>query len=175
MPQFREWNRAVIGWAKHALGQAEEGIADVTRAVAGMRAIGSQVALGYYGGILADMLLRSGDPGRALDLAADMLDLVRRTGEEIQVPELLRVSAGALAALGRADEALAAARESVHVAERQQSLLHELRALLMLARQRRGARDLDEVLRDLYAALSEIRGGLSTRDVIEVRTTLEMV
>ncbi|HXE79920.1 MAG TPA: hypothetical protein VNK41_04160, partial [Vicinamibacterales bacterium] len=175
MPQFREWNRSVIGWARHALGQAEEGIADATHALAALRAIGSQVALGYYGGILADMLLRSGQPGRALDLADEMLDLVRRTGEDIQRPELLRIRAGALAAFGRREEAIAAARESVQVAERQQSLLHELRALLMLARLRRGTPELDDVLRDLYAALTAIKGGLSTRDVIDVRTTLELV
>jgi len=174
MPQFREWNRAVIGWAKHALGQAEEGIADVARAHAVMRAIGSMVALGYYGGLLADMLLRSGQPERALPLVDEMLDLVGRTGEAIQLPELLRIRAGALAALGRPDQAVAAAREAVHVAERQQSLLHELRALLILARLRRGTPEVDEVLRDLYGALMEVKGGLSTRDVIEVRTTLEM-
>ena len=175
MPQFREWNRSVIGWAKHALGQADEGIEDAARALAGMRAIGSQVALGYYGGLLADMLLRSGEAARALELAQEMLDLVGRTGEDIQLPELLRIKAGALAAGGRREEAVAAAREAVTIAERQQSLLHELRALLMLARLRRGTAEVDEVLRDLYGALMEIKGGLSTRDVIEVKTTLEMV
>jgi len=175
MPQFREWNRSVIAWANHALGQAEEGIAEAARALAVMRAIGSLVAQGYYGGLLADMLLRSGQPGPALDLVTEMLDVVHRTGEDIQLPELLRIRAGALAALHRKDEAVDAVREAVHIAERQQSLLHELRALRLLARLRKGEADVDEVLRDLYSALMEIKGGLSTHDVIEVRATLEMV
>ena len=77
-------------------------------------------------------------------------------------------------ALARTTEAVPVAREAVAAAERQQSVLQEIRCLLLLARLRRGTPEIDEILRDLYSALTQVQGGLSTRDVIEVRTVLEM-
>ena len=175
LPQFREWNRSMIGWAMHALGQADEGLGRATQALDTMRAIGSVVAQPYYGGLLADMLLRSSQAEAALRLADEMIALVRRTGERVQMPELMRIKAGALFALGRPGDAVPVAREAVVVAERQQSVLQEVRCLLLLAKLQRGSPAIDDVMRDLYSALMQIEGGLSTRDVIEVRTVLDMV
>jgi predicted ATPase len=175
LPQFREWNRSMVGWAMHALGQTDEGIARASQALDTMRAIGSLVAQPYYGGLLADMLLRSSQADAALRLADEMIALVQRNGERVQLPELLRIRAAALVSLGRPADAVPVAREAVAVAERQQSVLQELRCLLLLARLLRGTPAIDEAMRDLYSALMQIRGGLSTRDVIEVRTVLDMV
>ncbi len=174
LPQFREWNRAMVGWALHALGQTDDGVARTTQALEAMQAIGSLVAQPYYAGLLADMLLRSSQPDRALQLAEDALALAARTGERVQLPELMRIKGAALLALARVTEAVSAARDAVAAAERQQSVLQEIRCLLLLARLRRGTPEIDEILRDLYSALMQIQGGLSTRDVIEVRTVLEM-
>jgi predicted ATPase len=175
LPQFREWNRCMVGWAMHASGQTDEGIERAAQALDTMRAIGSLVAQPYYGGLLADMLLRSHQLDRALELSQEMIALVQRTGERVQLPELMRIKAAALAALGRPADALPIAREAVAVAERQQSVLQELRCLLLLTRLQRGTPALDDVMRDLYSALMQIQGGLSTRDVIEGRTVLDMV
>jgi predicted ATPase len=121
------------------------------------------------------MLLRSHQLDRALELSQEMIALAHRTGERVQLPELMRITAAALVALGRPADALPIAREAVAVAERQQSVLQELRCLLLLTRLQRGTPALDDVMRDLYSALMQIQGGLSTRDVIEGRTVLDMV
>jgi predicted ATPase len=108
------------------------------------------VALPYYGALLADMLLRSSQPAGALELVEETIALAQRTGERVQMPELMRIKASALVALGRPADALPVAREAVAVAERQQAVLHEVRCLLLLARLRRSTPEIDGVMRDLY-------------------------
>jgi tetratricopeptide (TPR) repeat protein len=98
-------------------------------------------------GRLARLDAAAGDPDRAEEHLAEAFETVRRTGEELDLPELLRQRA-AWALTRRADAAAAVAdlTEAVRVATGQGARLPRLRAALDLARLRQdrppGWRDL---------------------------------
>jgi hypothetical protein len=87
-------------------------------------------------GYLARLHAAAGDIDRAQDVMAEALDAVRKSGEHVHLPDLLRERAAYTLAGGRGDthEAVADLREAVHVATEQGARVARLRAAIELAR-----------------------------------------
>lgn len=138
------WVLPVRGWALAHLGRGEEGIAQLRACLDVHRAVGSQLELPYFLGLLADALLHLGRPAEAREALREGLSVVDATRQRFYEPELHRLCgvarleiAGANATV--ADRAAAAAsfetartvaREigAAFLAERAERSLAELRA-----------------------------------------------
>jgi class 3 adenylate cyclase/tetratricopeptide (TPR) repeat protein len=93
---------------------------------------------------LARLDAAAGDEDRADEHLAEALETARRTGEELELPELLRQRAGsALARGGDAAPAVADLAEAVRIATGQGARVSRLRAALDLARLPAGSRPED--------------------------------
>ncbi|MGY1679229.1 ATP-binding protein [Geodermatophilus sp. SYSU D01176] len=105
------------------------------RALAALELMGFQSFLAFHLAHLARLDAAAGDVARADEHLAEAFAAVRRSGEEIHLPELLRQRAGAtLARGGDADRAAADLTEAVRIATGQGARLSRLRAAVDLAR-----------------------------------------
>ena len=127
--------RVLRGWAHARLGDARDGVAEMTAGLEASRATGARMEDPHYLGLIADGYLQAGDADAALEALDEAFELVRRERSVFYEPELHRLRAAALAASGAAPEETTAALErALVVARRQGSRPLELRALVDLAR-----------------------------------------
>ncbi|HMI33901.1 MAG TPA: adenylate/guanylate cyclase domain-containing protein [Propionibacteriaceae bacterium] len=100
-----------------------------------LRLMGQEAFAASNLGYLARLHAAAGDIDSAQDVMAEALDAVRKSGEHVHLPELLRQRAAyTLAGRGDTDEAVADLREAVYVATEQGARVARLRAALELAR-----------------------------------------
>jgi tetratricopeptide (TPR) repeat protein len=100
-----------------------------------LRLMGQEAFAASNLGYLARLHAAAGDIDSAQDVMAEALDAVRKSGEHVHLPELLRQRAAyTLAGRGDTDEAVADLREAVYVATEQGARVARLRAALDLAR-----------------------------------------
>jgi hypothetical protein len=92
----------MAGWARVAQGDAS-GMADIERGVAGNRQSMSSIEV-TLGTLQLDALLRLGRHAELVREAERLGDIAARRGDRYLMPEVLRLRAEALLALGRADE-----------------------------------------------------------------------
>ena len=174
-PQQLALGTILRGWALAAGGEVEAGSSQLREGLAAYRATGGRVWLPYFLALLAEVHGRTGKAAEALDLLAEALACVERTGERWFEAELHRHKGEALLALDRERlvEVEACYRRATEIARKQGARVWELRAATSLARmwrdqgRRAAARDL---LAPLYARFTE---GLHTPDLVEAKALLD--
>jgi adenylate cyclase len=143
----------------------QEGVALMREGIAGHHASGTHLGASVWEGAwLADGLLRAGEvaeAGRAID---DTLAFVERTDERFHEAELWRLRAAVMTG----DDAAAALRQAITVAQRHEAKSLELRAAMDLVRA--GVPGAGEELARVYGWFQE---GFDTEDLAEARRLLE--
>jgi len=169
------WNR----WAECFRGVLliEQGRADgpphLRAALKGMSAGTFQNLYTWYLGVLARGLLARGELKEAKETIQEALDNAAHRKERWCQPELLRIKAEVVAALGHWDDAGALFRQSLAVAQEQGALSWELRTATSLARLLRNqGRPADAIacLRPVYGCFTE---GFGAADLIAAKQVLD--
>jgi tetratricopeptide (TPR) repeat protein len=129
--------------------------------VATLRMMGQEAFVASNLGYLAQLHAAAGEIERALDTVAEALDVVRKSGEYLHLPELLRQRAlYTIAGGGDSEEAVADLSEAERIATEQGARIARLRASLELARLPESIRPknwrirLEEARSDLPAAFT---------------------
>jgi class 3 adenylate cyclase/predicted ATPase len=163
----------LLGWAHVSQGAVQEGEMELQHALAVWHATGAEFHRPHFLAWLANADERLGRIDEGLDLLAEALTLVEKTGERYYEAELRRLQAEFLLQRGRSAEAEAALWQAIDVARLQSARSLELRAAVSLARLWQGwgwqhkARDL---LASIYGWFTE---GFDTVDLIEAKLLLE--
>jgi predicted ATPase len=137
--QLEAWAATLRGWALALAGDVDEGVATARDGISAMRTSGSQDFTTYFRGVLAETLVVAGDRVSALDVVAEALDAVERTGERFYAAELYRLRGELLRAEGRDAATVTDCFETARaVAGRQGARTLERRARRSLASARSG-------------------------------------
>jgi predicted ATPase len=167
---------AVIhGWALAEAGQAQEGLTQIRQGMADSRALGQELEVPYFLGLLAEAHGRANQPEQGLEELTEALTIVERTGERFWEAELHRIKGELLLARSAPDrtEAEACFRRSMGIARQQSAKSLELRAVTSLSRllQKRGKKDeARRMLAEIYGWFTE---GFDTADLKEAKALLE--
>jgi DNA-binding SARP family transcriptional activator len=164
------WHR---GAAAVMMGQVQEGMAQIRKAVAIHRAGGKRVHLPAVFGLLAEAQAKVGRPEEGLSMLEEALTLVEETDERHSEAELYRLQAELLLMQGEEAEAEASLQHAIEVARRQQAKSWELRATTSLARlwqSQDKQKEAREALAEVYGWFTE---GFDTPDLIEARALLD--
>ena len=133
---FHAWGRLFQGWLLSVQGRPDEGIEEMTRALAACRTAGSR--LGHTQGLklLAEAHARAGRIEAGLSLVSDAIAMVEETDERLHAASLLRLRGEMLESRGAecVAEAEEAFRRAVEIARDQGARSWELRAAVRLAR-----------------------------------------
>jgi class 3 adenylate cyclase/tetratricopeptide (TPR) repeat protein len=133
-PLSLSWALAGRGWSLTTLGQAEEGLTLLTRALASLRETGSVVATQYLLIKLAEAYDTLGRALEGLDCLAEAEQIIEATEERRDDADLYRVRGDLLIAIGDRAAAEKSYNHALAVAERQSAKLLELRVARSLAR-----------------------------------------
>jgi predicted ATPase len=163
------------GWALAAMGEGEEGRAQLRQGLKGWQATGAAISWPYYLGSLADAYARGAHAGEGLATVAEALTCVEQTGERYAEAELHRLKGELLLQQPLPDEPEAEAcfQQALAVARRQEAKAWELRTAMSLARlwQKQGKRaEARELLSPIYGWFTE---GFDTADLQEAKVLLE--
>ena len=126
------------GWALAALGQVEDGIAELDQALAAGQAMGAGIGRPYFVAMLAEARGMAGQVEGALTLIAEAIEVLEESGERWAEAEIYRLKGDLLlahSAVNRA-EVEACYQHAIDVARRQGAKSLELRAADSLARLR---------------------------------------
>ena len=85
------WGTILRGWALAEQGQGEEGIAQIHQGLAAYRATGAELVRPYYLALLAEAYGKVGQVEEGLDVLAEALASVDKTGERFYEAELYRL------------------------------------------------------------------------------------
>jgi predicted ATPase len=131
--QLQAWAAMTGGWALAEAGEIEEGLATMRDGLASIRALGSEEFKTYFLGLLAGTLASAGQPSAALDVVAEALAAVERSGERFYAAELHRLRGELLLAAGHDGAGVAGCFETaLEIARHQRALALERRALRSL-------------------------------------------
>jgi tetratricopeptide (TPR) repeat protein len=172
LPFFLAWATAWRGASLTALGQGQEGLSQITRGIAGMRATGAVSGMSVALMMLARAYATLGQPVDGLNCLAEAAQIMETTSERLPEAELHRLRGELLDATGDPSAAERSYHQALAVAKLQSAKLLELRASISLARlwckqDRRGeARDL---LAPIYGWFTE---GFDTLDLKEAKALL---
>jgi tetratricopeptide (TPR) repeat protein len=174
LPFFLAWATVWRGFSLTALGQGQgqEGLSEITRGVAEIRATGAAMPPGALM-MLAWAYARLGQPVDGLNCLAEAAQIIETTGERQTEAELHRLRGELLNATGDPSAAERSYHQAIAVAKLQSAKLLELRASISLARlwckqDRRGqARD---ILAPIYGWFTE---GFDARDLKEAKALLD--
>ncbi len=125
--------RILRGWAAAACGEGDDGLAELGAGLEGYQSTGASIEWPHFLGMLADALLRAGRASEALDHLAEALAAVATGRDSFYEPELHRLYAAALLAVGgtgATEEAEAALHQGLERADAQRSPTARLRLLL---------------------------------------------
>ena len=164
----------VAGWASVGEEPAEEAIARIRRGLAGYTGTGAELWVPDILSLLAQANGRVGRPADALELLAEALDRVDRTGGRWLEAELHRLRGELLLALPDPDPVAAEAdfSHAITVARQQGARMWELRAAMGLARLWRDQSRLVEA-HDLVAPICAwFTEGFDTPDLRDARALL---
>ncbi|HTE62429.1 MAG TPA: hypothetical protein VK631_18890, partial [Solirubrobacteraceae bacterium] len=171
---YREaMGRVLRGWALAVLGDAEQGVREITAGLAASRGTGARMDDPHYLGLLAEAHLRRGDPAPGLAAVAEALEHARRERSLFYEPELHRLDGALRAVAGDADAAEASLRRGLDRAREQGSATLELRIATDLARLLPDAARAAEARAGVAAALAAFGEGFATRDLREASALLE--
>jgi predicted ATPase len=163
------------GWALAALGDVEQGRAQLRQGLEGWRATGAAISWSYWLGLLTDTCARGAHTGESLAVVAEALTCVDQTGERYAEAELHRLKGELLLKHTPPDAPQAAAcfQQAMAIARRQQARSWELRAAMSLSRlwQQQGKfADAREILAPIYGWFTE---GFDTADLREAKALIE--
>jgi DNA-binding winged helix-turn-helix (wHTH) protein/tetratricopeptide (TPR) repeat protein len=153
--------RIMLGWAWAACGRGDDGVAELRAGLDAYQSTGAFVEWPHYLGMLADALLRSGRPREALDQVADAFAALEPGRSYFYEPELHRLRANALLAVGDGapeHEAQLALRRGLELARALASPPLRLRLLLDYLRlgvEDRHSEGLHREIRETLAAYPE--------------------
>jgi class 3 adenylate cyclase/predicted ATPase len=174
-PHFRETGVAMRGWSIATLGQVEDGMASIRKAIDALAALRMVVRRSYFLTLLADTYASVGQFDEGLAAVREALELIERTGEQRWEAEVYRLNGTLLGSRSTDDreESEACFKKAIEIARRQNSRSLELRAATSLARiwaeedKRTEAYDL---LAPVYGWFME---GFDTPDLIEAKALLD--
>jgi predicted ATPase/DNA-binding winged helix-turn-helix (wHTH) protein len=155
----------------------EQGRADgpphLRAALKEMSAESFQMLYTWYLGVLARGLLARGELKEAKDTIQEALDSAALRKERWCEPELLRIKAEVVAALGHWDDASALFRQSLAVAQEQGALSWELRTATSLARLLRSQDRPADAIACLQPVYDRFTEGFGTADLIAAKQLLD--
>ena len=164
------------GWALAEQGQEEEGVIQIRQGLTACNAMGAELyTRGHFLALLAAAYGGAGQQEEALNVLAEALAVVDKTGEHYYEAELYRLQ-GELLARQSGNSLLAATsslQQAIHIAKKQQAKSWELRATTSLARlwQRQGkCTEAHELLAPVYNWFTE---GFETKDLQEAKALLD--
>jgi predicted ATPase len=168
---YLAWGATMQGWARAAPGQDTEGMAQIRRGLAALRATGAALRLPYYLALLAEACGHTGLAAEGVTLLAEALAHAHTTGESWTEAELYRLKGELLLALSTDNHAEAEGcfHQAFAVARRQHAKSLELRAAVSLSRlwQQQGKREAArETLAGVYHWFTE---GFDTVDLQEAK------
>ena len=163
------------GWAQVAQGQDREGLAQLRQGLAALRATGAALRLPYYLALLAEASAQVGQTTEGLEVLAEALATLAKSGVRWWEAELHRLRGELLLqhAVAQPEEAEACFQQALAVVRRQQAKSLELRAAMNLSRlwERQGKRAAAyELLAPIYGWFTE---GFDTADLQEAKVLLE--
>ncbi|HUW14625.1 MAG TPA: tetratricopeptide repeat protein, partial [Anaerolineae bacterium] len=169
------------GWALVRQGAAEEGEAELRRALAAWESIGSVFVRGEFLSWLAEACAKTGRIEEGLALLAEALAFVEETDERASEAEMHRLRGellllqGSVPSSSRVDETGAEAeyRTAIEVARRQQAKSWELRATTSLSRLLRQQGKREEALHMLGEIYGWFTEGFGTADLREAKALLD--
>jgi predicted ATPase/DNA-binding winged helix-turn-helix (wHTH) protein len=167
--------RVLHGWALAELGQPAAGLAAIQEGLTDWEASGTVLIKPYYLALQAEALVRGGAVDDALEVVAEALATVQRTGERWYEAELFRLRGELRWRRGAAETATVEAdwQRARTLARRQQARALELRAAASLARlwrDRGRRRDAHALLAPVYERFIE---GFVTADLQSARALLD--
>jgi predicted ATPase len=181
---FQVWlafGTVLRGWTLVEQGQGDEGIGQIRQGLAAHQASGGKVALPYWLALLAEAYGKVRQTEEGLNMLAEALALVDKTGERFYEAELYRLK-GELTLAQSSVQSLASSVQkeaeecflrAIDVARHQQAKSWELRAVMSLARlwQQQGKqKDAHQILAEIYGWFTE---GFDTKDLQEAKALLE--
>jgi tetratricopeptide (TPR) repeat protein len=117
------------GWARSASGDAEEGIARIEEGIRDYRATGAMQKLPFFRALKAEALHIANRTSESLDTISEAQSLVERSGELCWYPELQRLRAVFLAAMGAEESQIETSfKEAIRTAKKQKSVSLQIRA-----------------------------------------------
>jgi tetratricopeptide (TPR) repeat protein len=170
---FEFMGRCFQGWARIQEGAVEEGLAQISRGLAGLEATGAEFHKPHLLSYLAEGHARLGQVEEALARVAEALDLVEKTGERYYEAEIHRLKAELLWMRGNGREAEAEYEQAINLARGQKAKSLELRAAVSLCRlwQEQGRQE--EARRSLAGIYGWFTEGFDTPDLKEADALLE--
>ena len=123
--------------------------------------------------MLARGLLSCGEVKDAKDTIQEALDSAAQRKERWCEPELLRIKAEVVAALGHQDDAEALLRQSLVLAQEQGALSWQLRTATSLARLLRNQGRLADAIACLKPVFGRFTEGFGTPDLISAKQLLD--
>lgn len=179
------------GWALAEQGQVEEGIVQMQQGLTAWRATGAELWRPHYLALLAEACGKGGQAEEGLNVVAEALAFVDKTGERVHEAELYRLK-GALTLQkfqvssskfqvtepqplnpDPQGEAEVCFLKAIEIAQRQQAKSLELRAGMSLSRlwQQQGKqKEAHETLAGIYGWFTE---GFDTKDLQEAKTIID--
>ena len=170
------------GWALVGQGQGEEGIAQIRRGLAALRATGAEAVRPYYLALLAEAYGKEGQTAEGLSALTEALEAVNNNiGARFYEAELYRLKgtltlkqSGVRSPESEVEkEAEECFQKALEIARQQQAKSLELRAVMSLSRlwQRQGRKDeARQILAEIYGWFTE---GFDTKDLQEAKALLE--
>jgi adenylate cyclase len=170
--------RVLRGWGLTALGQSQEGIAELRAGLAACAAAGARIDLPYFLALLADAYRRDRQAEEGLRALDEALALVQDSRRFFYEAELYRLQGALLLQAGGPDarpQAEASYRQALDLAQRQHARSLELRAATSLSRLWREQARAVEARALLAATLGQFMEGFRTRDYQAARILLDEV
>jgi len=169
------WGTVHRGAALTALGQAQEGLALITKGLSMFRFTGAVLGTPWILTRLADAHARLGRPGEGLNCLVEAAEIIEATNERNEEAELHRLRGDLLIAKGDRAAAERNYYRALAVAQRQGAKLFELRAATSLARLWRdqGKRtEVENLLAPIYGWFTE---GLDTPVLTQTKALLDQM
>ena len=125
-PQLAAWAAALVGWVHAEQGQPLEGATAMRESVEASKAMGAELTLPYFLGLLAETCDAPDEALASLGLVDEALAGRERRGEHLWEAELLRIRGRLQISLGLPEDARASFERGAEVASSQGAKLFEL-------------------------------------------------
>jgi class 3 adenylate cyclase/predicted ATPase len=177
-PHWFAWGTILHGWVLAEKEQGAEGIAQMRHGL-NSRAKGDDLERPYFLSLLAEAYGRVGQVQAGLDVLAEALNVVNKTGERYYEAELCRLKGELLSRsvvkslASRVQEAESWFRQAIGISRRQSAKSLELRAVTSLSRllrQQGKKKEARQMLAEVYGWFTE---GFDTADLKEAKALLE--
>ena len=162
------------GWAQTQQGMESAGISQMRQGLADWRATGAEVLCPYFHALLAEVLVKAGEPEDGLSVLNDALEAVLKSDERFFEAELYRIKGELLLLKGDAEADVEMCfRRAFEIAQRQRAKSLELRAAVSLSRlwQTQGKQEeARSLLTQVYGWFTE---GFDTNDLMAAKVLID--